>query len=433
MNETGHLKTKRHVSLKSIYLYMLVLSTVLLSQTVYFGMINLATFRWVYYGIIVVGLFVFTDVRCLPVNNLLTALLLCFVLLVNVGLHVNDMAANQVNEVIGFALNLVMVALMASYLGFEDFARAYVNVMVAICAISLPCVAMANFNPSLARTFVQPGYDWTVVYGYSPFYTWGINGTINYRNSGPFWEPGAFQGFILLALLLALKIKCGDIKGMRAKVFVLFATLLTTQSTTGYLLMVFMAVMEYPKLVALFGGRGKDKYFGVIFAFIMIAAISYVVVSSGNVSNKLAGTYNDSAAVRHNDLIGSAALVFQGGPLGFGDSQTRLSMEASVLDYVDNSVGALQMTYTYGWIFALIYVVILTRGIKLNMKPSGLREGLCLTVVFVVLNFTEGLYWLPVYISLMFPFLGATAEHVANNADMESRRERDAAARGGAI
>lgn len=408
MNETGRLRTKRHVSLKSIYLYVLVLSTILLSQTVYFGMINLATFRWVYYGLIVVGLFLFANVKSLSVNNLLAALLLCFVLLINVGLHINDMATNQVNEVIGFALNLAMVALMASYLGFQDFARAYVNCMVAICLVSLPCVAIANFNPSLARTFVQPGYDWTVTYGYSPFYTWGINGTINYRNSGPFWEPGAFQGFILLALLLALRFRGGNVKSTRAKVLVLFATLLTTQSTTGYLLMVFMAVMEYPELVALFGGKGKGKYFGAIFAFIMVAAIAYVVVSSGNVGNKLAGTYNDSAAVRHNDLIGSAALAFQGGPLGFGDSQTRLAMEASVLDYVDNSVGALQMTYTYGWIFALAYVVILVRGIKLNMRPVGLREGLCLTIVFIVLNFTEGLYWLPVYIALMFPFAGAT-------------------------
>lgn len=433
MNETGCLKTKRHVSLKSIYLDALVLSTILLSKTVYFGIVNLAIFRWAYYGIIVVGLFVFTDVRHLSINNLPAAILLCFVLLINVGLHVNDMAANQINEVIGFALNLVMVALMVSYLGFEDFACAYVNVMVAICVISLPCVAIANLNPSLARTFVQPGYDWTVAYGYSPFYTWGINGTINYRNSGPFWEPGAFQGFILLALLLALKFKSGDVRGIRAKIIVLFVTLLTTQSTTGYLLMVFLAVMEYPELVALFGGRGNGKYFGAIFAFIMVVAITYVVVTSGNVGNKLAGTYNDSAAVRHNDLIGSAALAFQGGPLGFGDSQTRLFMEAGVLDYIDNSVGALQMTYTYGWIFALVYVLILVRGIKLNMRPFGLREGLCLTVVFVVLNFTEGLYWLPVYISLIFPFRGAIFVRVANNADVEPHPKRGAAVRGGAL
>ena len=407
ISRTRDTKRKSRGSLKSIYLYVLVLATILLSQTVFFGMVNLATFRWVFYALIVAGLFIFSSVKRLPVNIFLTALVMCFILFINVGLHISDMAASQTNEVIGFALNLVMVALMTSYLGFEDFARAYVNCMVVICLISLPCVAIANVDPALALSFVQAGYDWNTAFGYSPFYTWGINGTINYRNSGPFWEPGAFQGFILLALLMALRFKTGCAKGLRFKILV-FATLITTQSTTGYLLLVLTAIMEYPELMSVFSGKGKGRYFGVILSFVIVAVIVYIVVSSGNVGNKLAGTYNTSAAVRHNDLIGSSFLALQGGPFGLGDSQTRLSMEGQVLDYVDNSVGALQMTYTYGWIFAFVYVVILVRGIKLNMKPSGLREGICLAVILVVLNFTEGLYWLPVYIALMFPFAGSS-------------------------
>ena len=189
--------------------------------------------------------------------------------------------------------------------------------------------------------------------------------------------------------------------------------------------MVFVAIMEYPSLSILFGGKGRGKYFGAIFAFIVLAVIAYVVVSSGNISNKLTGAYNDSADVRHNDLIASSFLAFQGGPLGFGDTQSRLSMEARMLDYVDNSVGALQMTYTYGWIFAFVYAVVLVRGIKRNMKPNGLREGICLAVVFVVLNFTEGLYWLPVYIALMFPFAGHSFLSVrsdASSSDTERAR-----------
>jgi hypothetical protein len=63
-----------------------------------------------------------------------------------------------------------------------------------------------------------------------------------WRNSGPFWEPGAFQGVINLALLLApteLLLR----SGARWRVLVMVAALVTTFSTTGYI--VFFLVMLY--------------------------------------------------------------------------------------------------------------------------------------------------------------------------------------------
>lgn len=392
-------------TLRCVYLYALVLSTILLSKSVYFGMVNLAVYRWVYYMLVLLGLPLFIKIRNLPVENLLSALVLCGCLTGSVAIFASDMTSSQVNEVIGFALNILVVAIMASYLRFEDFARAYVNCMVGICLVSLPCVLVANINPSLARSFIHYDYDWRVPFGYTPYYTWGINGTINYRNSGMFWEPGAYQGFILVAILLALRMRLANASRARLKVIVLFVTLLTTQSTTGYLLVVFIAIMQVSDLARLFAGKRSDgKVVGAIFAVIMIGALAFIVIGSGNVSAKLAGAGNDSAAVRHGDLVSSAALAFQGGPLGFGDTQTKLAMEQGLLDYADNSVGALALVYTYGWIFGILYFVLMARGIRLNFRLRGVRDGLCLAVVYVVLYFTEGLYWLPLYLAFMFPF-----------------------------
>lgn len=80
---------------------------------------------------------------------------------------------------------------------------------------------------------------WKTPYGYAPFYTWGMNGTISLRNSGPFWEPGAFQGYIWIAVLFLLfdiDKKC--IKYRKAVLALFIITLLTTQSATGYVLLI---------------------------------------------------------------------------------------------------------------------------------------------------------------------------------------------------
>lgn len=81
------------------------------------------------------------------------------------------------------------------------------------------------------------------------------------RNSGPFWEPGLFVGFIAIALFFNLYIN----KKIFSVVNVTFiVTIITTFSSTGYILL-FIILFSY----FLFSSKSKIKYLVVPFMIIL--------------------------------------------------------------------------------------------------------------------------------------------------------------------
>ncbi|MDB5957082.1 hypothetical protein [Ramlibacter sp.] len=80
------------------------------------------------------------------------------------------------------------------------------------------------------------------------------------RNSGMFWEPGAFAGYLVLALLLA---SLSYYRLTRKQLVVIVLALLTTRSTTGYVALALLA-LGY----TLFSGRSK---LGRSFVFKVVA------------------------------------------------------------------------------------------------------------------------------------------------------------------
>lgn len=397
--------------IRRIYVYSLAMATILLSRSVYFGIINLAFYRWVYYALIIVGFALLCSSMKVNVSGILRAFLLVGLLVGNVLFHLGDMSSTMLNEVIGFALDITMTSIMASYLDAKSYGKAFVNCVVLLAAISLPCVAIANFSETLAYSLVSNSYDWSVRFGYSIFYTWGINGTINVRNSGVFWEPGAFAGFLILAMLMLLH-SGENHKRARAKMLILVVTLLTTRSTTGYILLVLILVAMYRDFMLLFTQGRKSSVFNFAVGTIVVIAAILVVVSSGNVADKLNGVsyLNDgytveSADVRFSDTTNSLVLSFQAGLLGLGNTSIRAAMEASA-GISQNSVGLLHLIYTYGWLFAIAYYSVFFSGVRRLFSGASTKWFACAVVVLLVLFATEGLYWLPAYLVLAFVSFG---------------------------
>lgn len=119
----------------------------------------------------------------------------------------------------------------------------YVKCLYWICNLSLIFYATSEFlRVGLgvdSRTIFEP---LRFISGnpdilHAIFYNFDGEGEPN-RNSGPFWEPGAFAGYILIAILLLPQYKNLSSKSMYFKQLIaLIIALLSTQSTTGYLLL----------------------------------------------------------------------------------------------------------------------------------------------------------------------------------------------------
>ena len=389
--------------IQNLFLLLSVLTTILMSKAYYFGVVNREIFQYIYYTtIIATGLVVGINLR--KIKKAFFILIPAIVLIgINLISTSENLTADGLNQVLGIALIFICAGILGSYITTDYFAKLYINILYIICLISLPCFLIAVFKPELAMSLCQSGYNWQVPVGYSFFYTWGWNGTIFQRNSGVFWEPGAFQGFIMLAMLMLLyRVDKTTVQNRKLKFLMFILTLLTTQSTTGYILLVMLLVTQWARIQDICGNVNIVVR-NIFVAAIVIGAIG-IIISSGNISNKLANISTDSADIRFSDFVGGSLMVLKGGLFGLGETITRNYYRTLMGVNVNDSVGLLAMTYTYGIIFAVWYLYTMIRGIKNFFFINKKLDTLVLITIFSILHLTEGLWWLPVYV--IIPIIG---------------------------
>ena len=96
-----------------------------------------------------------------------------------------------------------------------------------------------------------------IIYNYDTGFNFG-------RNSGMFWEPGAYACFLLLVPMLYLDKLDEFIRNNKWKVLIIVIALITTFSTTGYLVLSCYVFLYF---------QGKNKIIGPAIAIIALAFI----------------------------------------------------------------------------------------------------------------------------------------------------------------
>jgi hypothetical protein len=142
----------------------------------------------------------------------------------------------------------------------EDFPKFYINMIIAFSFISfifyIPSIISYDFELMLLNK-VAPIFDFydqpTDIYKPFPqFIIYNINTdrehSIFPRNSGPFWEPGAFAGYLIVAIVLNIILTGNLFKNKKG--FILSLALVSTLSTSGYLafgILIISYIMLYQK------------------------------------------------------------------------------------------------------------------------------------------------------------------------------------------
>ncbi|MEJ8764123.1 hypothetical protein WKU26_12055 [Phocaeicola sp. HCN-40430] len=160
-------------------------------------------------------------------NNSLKSILLivaCFLSLFFVQYLV--FGWNTVPGIINHISKFIIGAGYISYLG-DKFRIIFFKTMYIICLIALPLWIFQQIFGGI------PGLDYSIgktiwIYSYR-------EGTDIMRNCGFFWEPGAFGGYIAFLTLLFFNDLAELFKTNKWKCIVIIATLLSTQSTGGYM------------------------------------------------------------------------------------------------------------------------------------------------------------------------------------------------------
>ena len=127
-------------------------------------------------------------------------------------------------------INTIFFGGMIIYLLGDRLSYKFFVIMSYIATISL-----ILFIPLNLLSIHVPGFEWKpdrityIIYTFVEQH--------HYRNCGLFWEPGAFSGILILCIALNIRQLPQLWKYHKFKVFVIVLALITTQSTTGYLIL----------------------------------------------------------------------------------------------------------------------------------------------------------------------------------------------------
>lgn len=188
---------------------------------------------------------------------------------------------------------MISIAVMTVSICGKQFTQFYSGIIFVHAVISLICYLLSNIAgvviPYIPIT--SSNIDGGVIMRvYNLYYTqlgnpMG-NGLYTIRNCGPFWEPGAFQGFLNLAIWFELTSNVERNKWWKFRVVILIFAVITTLSTGGYIVLFFILTYFF----------SMDKSIGIykklFFTFGMLAISCYLYFILDFMSQKIS---NDEA------------------------------------------------------------------------------------------------------------------------------------------
>ena len=294
-----------------------------------------------------------------------------------------------------------------------DFPDKFVKVMYYISIMSflfyIPSLLIPGFHELLVNKFILYGKGedrfsimglYTIVPGYE------------HRNAGPFWEMGAFGGYLLFALIINYLKKQELVNKTN---IILMLALLTTQSSTGYISFLFF-------LFFIFYSETKDVLIKIILTLSLLG-IGYIAYSNldflgekierqlaeakdlinipnleGASSDRFVSILKDWRDIQGHELIGR-------GPHDSTRFTTMYDTE-KVLDI--RTVGSTDMIARFGlpfflWMLFLIYISFSTYS--KHHWNNGNYMGVSIVILILLLLTSETYFQYPLFwIALMLQY-----------------------------
>ena len=310
-----------------------------------------------------------------------------------------------------------MVRMFMGYAAFHlvrNFPRIYINVLCGIVILSL-CFYIPE---QVCRTF---GIDFQSLFYWlknSPEATGDLHFVIHnfhydsvpYRNSAFFWEPGAFSGYLVLALIfLGLAKEQFKVRSYWTRISILFVGLLTTFSTAGYIVLPFVLLLNFR-----LNGRTKTvaiKSFMLFYVFALLTEfMTYTcVVGRRSMQEKIVTQYTDALynnggrySDRFDSLTADLEYIKKRPFLGWGlNNKTRYMLHPGKEYGSGHGEGLTDFTVKFGFLGLGIFTLCVWKGF---MQVSGQNIIISSFAVLIILLMLNGECFLnfPLFLGLMF-------------------------------
>ena len=264
-----------------------------------------------------------------------------------------------------------------------DINRYIYNVIIAIALITLCfycAVELAKISIPYSTVYFSTSYryhnyfDLFFTYHYSQFIP---------RLSGLFWEPGAYQIYLNIALFIYVF----DRKNNKKELAILLLSILFVQSTVGYCIAVLLLAVLLSN-IGVFTRKSKAIVGGVGLVSALVAGCFIVYQKVQETS----GYPEGSAVLRFADLTNGIAVFFNH-PIfgtGFGNNE-----EFILLDSFGraSSNGLLSYAYMTGFI-GLIFAFVPFINNYFHCRDK--KRQACWIIIMILVNCGEPIYNLPI-------------------------------------
>lgn len=294
---------------------------------------------------------------------------------------------------LSFMLTMITIIYAAMVIG-DTFAQAFVKIMRFFSYIAVFMWILLLLSPSLHSTLLSIGstlpqmmtdawLDNTTNEGVS-FYlyflpsqvaSWGV-----IRNCGPFFEPGLFASYLIVALVLNVS---WSHKLLHRSNWVLIAAILTTCSSAGYVSLAFIV------LYAVFFSK---SVLSKSIAALMIALLWQPMLQLDFISEKIKSNFesaNESSASRFGALIYHSEKIAKSPFIGYAGGELPETNFDRMMGRVNTnkilSPNGLSYPFVYwGVPLALCFYVFLFRGIKRLVPKSAKGWELCFIYLVIL-------------------------------------------------
>lgn len=293
----------------------------------------------------------------------------------------------------------------------KNYIRYYVNIIYFFCILSFIFFIPSVISHSFYNFFVNhiciyfnpPGENIIAFYKEQPtigFYTFSV-ATLEYRNSGPFWEPGAYAIFILIAMIFNIT---AEKKLWTKKNIVFSLSLISTLSTSGFIAFFLLLTFYYFITESMVK---KIVFIAVALPVFFIAYNSLEFLSS-KIKNNIEIADNDntsrfgSALSDLKDFSSSPLIGWGRGSMRYGGKKFSFFSEEQ---HRNNGLTGLLATYGIFIFLFLFYNYFKSlKAICLSNSFPPIFAWASLGVI-ITLGFSQTIFQYPFFYSLMFVHL----------------------------
>ncbi len=289
-----------------------------------------------------------------------------------------------------------------------NFFRNYVKLIYWFSLISIPFY-IGSFIPGIESFYTQIlGNIIPQIFERESYYQGRPNIIVfsfeetlftDHRNSGPFWEPGAFGIFLCIALILN-HIENRNIFTQKNIVFIL--CIISTLSTSAYIVLgIFFFYINYNKF-------RKNLLYTIVLALLVYSSLilyERIPFLKNKIENNIE-IANETTTSRFGSALADFNMFLKSPIFGFGRAGAKTGFKSEkafdVEDHRNN--GVFNLMTTYGIIITVFYF----NRILQTLKKIGINYNLpsyyyiFSFLVIIILGFSQGIFMRTFFYSFLF-------------------------------